>query len=254
MPDGRRTYSIGTLVTDWDQHAAMKDSFIANGFDGSEFLHIDNTGATQTCAYRGLNQLLNQATSEFVLLVHQDVRLFDDDKTALDQRLEDLDQRDSLWAVAGNAGGIAPGSLAIRITDPHGADQHIGRLPQRVETLDENFLIVRRDARIGFSANLSGFHFYGADICLMAAMAGYTAYVIDFHLAHLSAGNKSNDFYELQSAFKAKWNAALRSRWLQTTCALVRLSGSSGQNFASQWIEKPVGSLSRRLNKASGWK
>lgn len=254
MTNGLYTYSVATLVTDRDQHGAMKESFLANGFEDSAFLEIDNTGRKQTCAYRGLNQFLNQATSEFVILAHQDVRLFDDDRAALDKRLRDLEALDPTWAVAGNAGGVAPGRLAIRITDPHGADQHIGTLPQRVETLDENFLIVRRDARIGFSANLTGFHFYGADICMMAAMAGYSAYVIDFHLAHLSAGTKSDDFYAVEADFKAKWNAALRPRWLQTTCALVRLSGHAGQNFASQWIEKPAGSLTRRLNKASGWK
>lgn len=252
MADRKRTYSIGTLVTDPVQHQSMRESFEALGFSGSEFLKIDNTGIHQTSAYEGLNRLLNDAVGDIVILAHQDVRLFADDRTRLDTKLDELDALDPAWAVAGNAGGYAPGKLAIRITDPHGADQNTGHLPRKVETLDENMLIVRRNARIGFSVDLSGFHFYGADLCLNASMAGHTCYVIDFHLAHLSAGSKSESFYECEAVFRAKWNHALRPRWLQTTCALIRLTGHPVQALASQWLEKPVGSLARRIQKRAG--
>ncbi|MCH9764572.1 MAG: hypothetical protein K0U34_01080 [Alphaproteobacteria bacterium] len=251
---GGRTYSIATLVTDPLQYDAMKQSFAEFGFAESEFLCIDNTGQDQICAYRGLNQLLNQATGDVVILCHQDVRLFDDGRETLEACLDNLEQHHPTWAVAGNAGGVAPGQLALRITDPHGADQTVGALPEEVRAVDENFIVVRRDARIGFSQDLSGFHFYGADICMMAAMAGYTAHVINFHLAHLSAGKKDTSFDAMEAEFCKKWNRALNARWIQTTCSLVYLSGAPLKRMAGELIQRPLAKLSKHGPQAAGWK
>lgn len=260
-PDGEQVrsdaivFSIGTLVNDAAQYALMRESFRAGGFDGSdcEYLCIDNTGASQTDAFRGLNAILNAARGRFIVLCHQDVRLLDDQRGTLQQRLAALDDLDPSWALAGNAGGVAPGTLAIRITDPHGADRRIGHLPARVMSLDENFIVVRRDARIGFSHDLSGFHFYGPDICLNAAIKGHSAYVIDFHLRHLSAGQKSAAFHDMEAQFRAKWSRALRPRWMQTTCSLLRLAGSPLDRMVARVAEGPFRRIARRLPAAAGW-
>lgn len=248
-------YSIATLVSDRTQYDAMLATFEAKGFTSAdcEYLFADNTSSEQCGAYAGLNALLNAARAPHVILCHQDVRLVDDDRATLDARLEDLKQRDADWALAGNAGGIGPGKLALRISDPHGRNVRIGDLPARVATLDENFIIVRRDARIGFSRDLEGYHFYGADICLHAAHMGYHAYVIDFHLEHLSAGKKGTDFGAMEQAFQAKWARALAPRWLQTTCALLRLSGAPGNALIARLANKPFAKLSKRMPGASGW-
>lgn len=260
-PDGRHDepetidFSIATLVNDLAQYAAMRASFEAGGFDAasSEYLFIDNTGTEQTCAFRGLNAMLDAARGRYVILCHQDVRLLTDTSDTLRNRLAALEQMDPSWALAGNAGGVSPGKLAIRITDPHGANRHVGILPARVMSLDENFIVVRRTARIGFSQDLSGFHFYGADICLNADIMGYSSYVIDFHLAHLSAGNKTLAFDEMETRFRAKWSRALAPRWMQTTCSLVRLSGDVLGRITGCIAETPFRKLSRRLPSAAGW-
>lgn len=245
-------FSVATLVNDRAQYDAMRQSFETHGFsrDVTEFLFVDNTGPDQTDAYRGLNALMHRAGGTFVILCHQDIRLLVDDRTTLEARLQDLDGRDPHWALAGNAGGLAPGHLALRITDPHGANQNTGRLPQRVMSLDENFIVVKRSARVGCSVDLTGFHFYGADLCLNADMAGHSAWVIDFHLMHLSAGNKSAAFATSEAAFRAKWSRALRPRWMQTTCALVRLTGSGVGRQTGRLAEMPYAGLLRRLPKA----
>lgn len=242
-------FSVGTLMTDPVQYQAMRESFGTRGFDATtaEFLLIDNTGSDQTGAYRGLNALIHAAHGDFVILCHQDVRLLSDDRETLEQRLAELQARDPDWALAGNAGGIASGVLAQRITDPHGADRHTGNLPQRVMSLDENFIVLKRSARIGCSVDLDGFHFYGPDLCLNADIAGYSAWVIDFHLLHLSAGTKSTAFHAAEAAFRAKWCHALRPRWMQTTCALVRLSGSGLGREAGRLAARPYAGLLRRL-------
>lgn len=249
-------YTIGTLVNDLAQYEAMRASFAAGGFTAPEceFIAIDNTGEVQTSAYAGLNHVLAQARGTYVILCHQDVRLIADGRSTMDERLASLEASDPGWALAGNAGGVQPGRLAMRITDPHGRDRHVGRLPARVASLDENFIVVKRAARIGFSRDLDGFHLYGADICLNADAMGWRAYVIDFHLEHLSPGNRSAAFYAAEKAFCAKWSRALRPRWVQTTCTLLRLSGSEIGAKAGQAAAKPLSGVLRRLNGAArGW-
>jgi len=246
-------YTIGTLVTNTDIYASMKASFLAGGFDeGScEYLAIDNTGPTQTSAYRGLNSILDAARGELVILCHQDLMLIADGRAALDQRLAELTAFDPSWAVAGNAGGVAPGELSLRITDPHGRDQRIGGFPRRVVSLDENFLVVKRAARVGFSYDLTGFHLYGADIAMAAATMGYSAYVIDFHLEHLSPGNtRTTEFARSLATFETKWCRALRPRWVQTTCALVGVSGSSPGRLMRRLALPCVAKLAKRRAKA----
>ena len=248
-------YTIGTLVSDPLQYAAMRASFAGGGFSAAstEYLFIDNTQPVQTDAYRGLNALLNAARAPHIILCHQDVRLLKDGMAALDQRLSDLTSRDATWALAGNAGGVAPGRLALCITDPHGKAQRIGDLPARVMSLDENFIVMRRDTRLGFSHDLTGFHFYGADICLHASQMGTTAYVIDFHLEHLSPGKKGHDFAIAEAAFRAKWSRALSPRWLQTTCSLLHLTGDPVRRVIGRFIDAPMARLSRRMPGARGW-
>ncbi len=242
-------YSVGTLVTNLDQYAAMRASFAAHGFDvaNSEFLYLDNRGPDQTGAYRGLNALLNAARGRYVILCHQDVLLIGDGAEALERSLADLERRDPNWGLAGNAGATGPGALVMRISDPHGADRRTGDLPARVMSLDENFIVVKRSARFGCSVDLDGFHFYGADLCLNAGMAGHSAWVIDFHLKHLSGGRKSADFFAAEAAFHAKWSHALRPRWMQTTCALLRLSGFGPDRAAGRVAARPLAGLLRRL-------
>lgn len=231
-------YTIGTLTNDRAQYNDMLTSFKAKGFDDDtcEFLFIDTAQKNAATAYDGLNSLLNEASGDIVILCHQDVRLIEDDRKVLDTRLDALSQKHPDWALAGNAGGMAPGQLAIRITDPHGADQRTTPLPARVVSLDENFLIIRRSKRLSFSANLKGFHFYGADICLIADIMGYSSYVIDFHLEHLSPGKKDESYRAAKLAFHEKWSEALRPRWIQTTCSLLHVAGERrSQTLAPLW-------------------
>lgn len=254
-PTGPVRFTIGTLVSSLDQHAEMVRSFRAHGFDGPdvEFIHIDNTGAGRTDAYRGLNALLGEASGDYVILCHQDIRLVDDGRDALERCLAELDARDPGWGLAGNAGARDVGRLALRISDPHGADRSIGPLPARVMSLDENLIVARRAARLSCSRDLEGFHLYGADICLVADVLGWSAWVIDFHVRHLSAGRKDASFHAAERRFRAKWSRALRPRYVQTTCTLIHIAGGAVANALGRWSERSVAALSRRLPSARGW-
>ena len=247
--------TVGTLMTSHEQHRQMMGSFDAHGFSGGdcEFLAIDNSARQAADAYRGLNALLDAARGDIVILCHQDVRLIGDGRAALETRLRELSERAPDWAVAGNAGGVGPGRLALRISDPHGADRHVGELPARAQVLDENFLVIRRSARLGFSRDLSGFHMYGADICLVADLLGWSCWVIDFHLEHLSGGRKDESFHIAENAFRAKWSRALRPRFLQTTCTLVSIAGDPVLQLFGRFGTGPLSRISRRLTSARGF-
>ena len=106
---------------------------------------------------------------------------------------------------------------------------------------------------MSLSRDLDGFHFYGTDLCLQAELAGWTAHVVDFHLQHLSAGFKSPDFYVCQQQLREKYARAFRSRWLQTTCALVPISASPMLNILGGVASRPFAKLARRLPGARGW-
>ncbi len=204
----------------------MRASFAAHGFTPgvTEFLHLDNSARNAWDAYAGLARLLDQARGAHVILCHQDVRLIGDDAAKLAALLTALTERDPDWAVAGNAGASEEGELRIRITDPHGVDQSAGPFPARVESLDENFLILRAEAGLRPSAALRGFHLYGTDLCLQARRAGRTAWVVDFHLRHLSPGRVDAGFLALQARFERHWGRLLRRRLaIRTTCARLRL-------------------------------
>lgn len=250
-----KAFTIATLVTKPAQYAEMVASFQAGGFDGDdcEYLYLDNTGGNALSAYEGLNRLLDEAEGTHVILCHQDLALLDDGRALLERRLAELEQVAPNWALAGNAGGVAPGRLALRLTDPHNRDAKVGQLPEQVQSLDENFIVVRRASRVSFSRDLDGFHFYGTDLCLQADLAGWTAHVIDFHLEHLSGGAKTPDFYVCENRLREKYARAFRSRWLQTTCALISLSASPMLNLLGSATAKPFAKISRRFPSARGW-
>lgn len=223
----RFAFSICTLVTRPDQYARMLQSYRDAGFgDDCEYLCIDNSGGNVFDAFRGYNAFLVEARGEYVILTHQDIELSFDDRAVLDERLRHLTGIDPSWGVCGNAGGVALGKVALRITDPHGDDQVRGELPQRVFTLDENFMVARRSANLCLSRDLAGYHMYGPDLCVMADVKGDTCYVIDFHLRHLSAGTMDASFATAAQALGHKYARAFRSRWVQTTVVPIFLSGT----------------------------
>jgi hypothetical protein len=225
MPFQGPTFSVCTLVTRNDQYERMIKSFAAHGFcrGNTEFILADNRNNNAYQASSGLNAMLAKSRGRYVICCHQDVELIGDGASQLQARLDELTQADPHWAVAGNS-GMGPSGRAAHISDPYGEDQQVGQLPARVQSLDENFLVLRRDCLVGFSADLQGFHLYGTDVCLQAEVRGLTAYVIDFHLRHHSRGNADKAYYECLDRLEAKYREAFRSRRVATTFKAVYIS------------------------------
>jgi hypothetical protein len=116
--------------------------------------------------------------------------------------LAGLDRLDPEWVVAGNAGGTSDLRLVRGLYDPHGGSTD-DRLPVRVVSLDENFLVFNRSRPPRCSPGLSGFHLYGTDVSLNASKERGAAYVIDMPLTHLSGGSMDSEYEAAKSAVRS---------------------------------------------------
>lgn len=245
-------YSICTLVTRWDEYQAMQDSFRAKGFaePSCEFLYVDNASGNRFDAFSGLNLFLSTARGRVIIVCHQDVRLSHDGRAELDAVVAAMDRDHPGWGVLGNAGGTPGGELRIRISDPHGADTRRGPFPATATALDENFLVVRRAANLAASADIGGYHLYGADLCLIADVLGHSAHVVDFHLEHLSPGKADDSFAAGRGRLAAKYRRAFAPRWITTTCTVFLAGGGWLSAFAETRIgAKLIRSLRKRFRR-----
>jgi hypothetical protein len=218
---------VFTFVTDRKCYREMQNSFERAGFTQRRATFIELVGAGgpgEPEPYSIVSKLIRERPEPFVILCHQDVRLnqghgFD----ALTAALRDLTRRDPMWAIAGNAGGSRLLRVTRCLTDPYGGSSHRS-LPALVHSLDENFLVLRTGTGVECTSVLAGFHLFGTDVCLNALRSGRTAYVINFHLQHLSAGRRDSAYEEARDRFVAYWNAKYAARYLRTTVEVLFLS------------------------------
>lgn len=84
---------------------------------------------------------------------------------------------------------------------------------------------------MSLSQNLSGYHLYGTDLCLIANVLGFNAYVVDFNLLHKSKGNLEPNFFKIKKELINKYELVFAGRYIQTTCTNFYLSGDSLRNY-----------------------
>lgn len=242
-------FSICTLVTRKQEYEEMLQSFIDKGFskDSCEYLYINNSETCTFDAYKGLNEFLQQAQGKYIIICHQDVIIHDHDRTHLKERIKEIENTDPNWAILANAGGINFKWIATNLTQGSGNVIKEKQLPLRTKTVDENFILVKNSANLALSNNLSGFHMYGADLCLIADILGFNSYIIEFNIIHKSDGNVDKEFYKNRKEFIEKYNKALRSRFLTTTITRFYLSGNW---FTSRFYNlRPIKFLVRQFYK-----
>ena len=245
-------FSICAMVTDWSQYTGCRDSYRSHGFDENtcEFLVLDNSAGNRADAFIANNEFLQAARGSYVILTHQDVTLIEHGRAELEEMLERLTSLDPCWAVAGNAGFTHDGWPTLCISHPQKDVEVLGGpFPKRVISLDENFLVVRKMANLALSRDLSGFHHYGVDICTIADVLGWNAYVIGFFLRHHSSGNIDAIYDRSQKAFIAKYERALRPRWVHliTWRSFYQAGNGKGVQLA-QWT-RFLGKVGRRIRR-----
>ena len=227
IKNSQNIFSICTLVTDLNEYEEMKNSFIKAGFsdENSTFFYINNSNENKYDAYNGVRKFLNISKSKYTIICHQDILLDYDNYDKLLERINEIESIDKNWALLGNAGHASFNDFRIRITDPHGENRFKGPLPQRVFDLDENFIVIKNEARLSISNNINGFHFYATDLSIIADVLGFNTYVIDFHLYHKSGGNCNNSFFDSKKRLVDKYTYAFRPRYMKTTCTKFFISG-----------------------------
>lgn len=212
-------FSICTLVTRKEEYNEMLASYIDKGFttDCCEYLHIDNSEKCMFDAYQGLNFFLQKAQGKYIILCHQDILIHDNNKDDLQKIICEIEVKDPNWAVLANAGGVNLKWIATHITQKSGKVIKEQHLPLKVITIDENFIVVKKIANLALSNDLSGFHMYGTDLCLIADILGFNSYVIGFNLIHKSNGNVDKSFYDSKQNLIQKYRKAFRNRYISTT-------------------------------------
>ena len=222
-----RSYDVVTIFNDPAQYGAMAETFRAAGFgpDRARFVPCDNSTGNDFDPFGVIRSLADTAGGRVVILCHQDVRLDCGDGVAeLDAILDTIDAADPDWAVLGNA-GVNYHRLARRWLNSPGEPGRTAPVPESCLSLDENLLIFNPRRPPAVSPGLSGFHLYGTDAVLNAAMTGRRCYVIPFLLTHLSKGNvDSPEFKAACRAFSAAWSPRLFLGIINTTCANFVLS------------------------------
>lgn len=245
-PEDGPDFTICTLVRSQDKYDRLLASLARGGFTAEkcQLLAADNRTVNRFDGYAWQKALLAQARGRFVVFCHDDVELLQAGHAELLAGLKALDQAQPDWLLAGVAGGrYRPAKhhrpfLRMHISDPWGEDRLMGTVPGRVETLDECFILMRRDRPVIGSYDLGGFHFYGPDLCLQAELLGGSAHVIDFHLRHHGGGTKDASFLEARERFVRKYAPIFPGRFLHCTTGVVQL-------VAPDQMESPTTAVAR---------
>jgi glycosyltransferase involved in cell wall biosynthesis len=182
-----------------------------------ELLIFENYSSAASAYNRGLSLSKN----EVVVFVHQDVYLPEEWLSSLDMALQAIGRRDPNWGVVGCWGIRSDRAKFGHLYTP--GEGVIGgpmAQPEPVRTLDEVVLVLRKNSGFKYDEGLTGFHFYGADICLAAAQSGRNCYAISAFCIHNSRQyfEYPADFYASYRYVKHKWKHRLP---IQTSCICV---------------------------------
>ena len=159
-----------------------------------ELITIDNTKNQFTSAAQALNYGGRKARGNYIMFVHQDIRLCSTEWLHDAERT--LDSLPNL-GVAGVAGKREGGYILANLTNgtpPTAAGTQIGAEPLPVKTLDECLTIVPRDVFnvLQFDEiTCDGWHLYAVEYCVSSMLLGFALYVLPFHTYHLSGGTSS---------------------------------------------------------------
>lgn len=154
-----------------------------------QWILVDNSQNRRHSSITQLyNEALREATNDLVFFVHQDVLLPEGWEERFFASLLELEKRDPHWGVLGAVGALPPRSGAQKQLRGHWCDPsgywRLGPLPGEVDSLDEQWLGLRRARGLSFDPDLPGFHCYGIALSLQARELGLKSYAVDAFVWH----------------------------------------------------------------------
>lgn len=171
-----------------------------------ELILIDNTTKKFSSAAAALNYGANQATGEFLMFLHQDIKFTK--KDALEkiyQKLVENNSTDTIWGAAGVADRF--GRKVISWMESPGVKRNPNMdcdiIP--VDCLDECLIIVSRDLFSKYKFNevvCDNWHFYVVELCIRSKFDGIRIAVFDMFCFHLSGGTRNHLFYKTLKKIK----------------------------------------------------
>lgn len=200
-----------TLVSAVNNEAVLDSSLLSSPNLSAASAVILKRGYSS--AARAYNSALDEANTDIVVFVHQDVFLPEGWDARFKAAMAQLSKADPDWAVAG-AWGVHPTGNRFGHIFCVGLGQELGgdfRAGQQVRTLDEVLLVVRKSSGVRFDESLNGYHFYGTDICLEAERLGKKCYAISAFCIHNTNGYSLLpwDFWKTYFWLRRKWKHRL---------------------------------------------
>jgi hypothetical protein len=216
MHDGERW----TFVVPVNNQGAYETNFLASpALQGVQHDVIVQQGfASAATAY---NCAIEEAGTDLIVFLHQDVYLPGGWIDKAGAAIAWLENRNLAWGVLGCWGAKEDGSVS-----GHMYSTGLGVLgapaeePARVQTLDEAVLILRKSSGVRFDERISGFHFYGAAVCMAAQEMAKASYAISAFCIHNTRQLTTlpPEFYGCYRQFKRAWRHRLP---VQTSCIRV---------------------------------
>ena len=159
------------------------------------------------------NSAIDEARNDIIVFVHQDIYLPETWLPSLKEALKHLEKSQAKWGVLGCFGSrkAAPGGRGQVYTNGMGLHGNRLTLPERIETLDEILLVIRKSSGLRFDADMPHFHLYGTDICMSARDRGLVAYAFQGLCVHNTNQllHLPREFYECYGYVRRKWKKYL---------------------------------------------
>lgn len=176
-------------------------------------------------AAKAYNDAIDKSHNDLMVFLHSDIILPQQWIADLQRALSYLDRDDPEWGVLGSYGEtLDDNGRGYIYSSGLGIIGKPFERPQRIQTLDEIVLILRKSSGLRFDEALPHFHMYGTDICMTAEQVGRRNYAVSTFCIHNTQPGLvlADEFYECYRYMKRKWKKCLP---IQTTCIRITRFG-----------------------------
>jgi hypothetical protein len=179
------------------------DNYLLKSINGQtsdrELILVDNTSKSFKSAAEALNKGGRDAKGEYLMFVHQDVRLPSEDwLKVVESRLTLLPN----LGIAGVAGARERKRCTVTNLRHGDPPRPAGNIqidsPEKVQTLDECLILIPKPVfdELQFDEETcDDWHLYAVDYSLSVGELGYDVYVIPDYVYHRSSGDSMSDGY-----------------------------------------------------------